>query len=39
MAGTGSMNSATVIKLYCLMWIECYHTTEFKIKTQMPSQF
>jgi hypothetical protein len=24
---------------YCLIWIECYHTTEFRIKTQMPSQF
>jgi hypothetical protein len=33
------MNSAFGIKLYCLMWIERYHTTEFRIKTQMPSQF
>ncbi len=39
LAGTGSMNSAFNIKLYCLMWIERYHTTEFRIKTQMPSQF
>jgi hypothetical protein len=33
------MNSAIGIKLYCLMWIECYHTTKFRINTQMPSQF
>jgi hypothetical protein len=39
LAGTGSMNSAFGIKLYCLMWIERYHTTEFRIKTQMPSWF
>ncbi len=39
LAGTGSMNSAFNIKLYCLMWSERYHTTEFRIKTQMPSQF
>jgi hypothetical protein len=33
------MNSAFDIKLYCLMRNERYHTTEFRIKTQISSQF